>query len=77
MVTAKCVDTICMLVTGVFSSTALIQFHTVELIKSAITREALTDIGAVSINTPCIAVTVMSLKTALLLTLIDICHTFK
>jgi hypothetical protein len=66
-----------MLVTGVFSSTTLVKFYTVELIKSSITRETLTDVGAISINTPCIAVTVMPLKTTLLLTLIDICHTFK
>jgi len=50
-----------MLVTGMFSSTTLIKFYTVELIKPTVTREALADIGAISINTTCVAVTVMPL----------------
>jgi hypothetical protein len=77
VIAAKCVGTICMLVAGVFSSTAFIQLHAVEFIKSSITGETLADVRAVGINTPCIAVTVMSLETTFLLTLINICHTFR
>jgi hypothetical protein len=60
VVAAERVDTICMLMASMFSSTTFIHFHTVELIKLAVTREALTYVGAISINTACIAVAVMT-----------------
>jgi len=61
VVAAECVDTICMLMASMFSSTTFIHFHTVELIKPAVTREALTYVGAIGINTTCVAVAVMTL----------------
>lgn len=60
VVAAKRVDTICMLMASMFSSTTFIHFHTVELIKPAVTREALAYVGAISINTTCVAVAVMT-----------------
>lgn len=61
VVAAECVDTICMLMASMFSSTTFIHFHTVELIKPTVTKEALTYVGAISINTMCVAVAVMTL----------------
>jgi len=61
VVAAERVDTICMLMASMFSSTTFIHFHTVELIKPAVSREALAYVGAIGIHTTCVAVAVMTL----------------